>query len=201
MKENILSTLSKEEIRQINIVSYDKGTIIFHEGDKCEFVCFVLSGEIEISSYTRKGNKIVYNQLSENSVFGNNLIFSDDNTYKGNVKCIKKCTLGMLNRTALLYVLRQNSDFLIEFLKIQSNFGKALNSKLKVFTIKDIEERFLYYLVLNKNHLYIKSVTDLAKNLFLTRETTSRLISKLVDKKIIARKGHIIYLLANANLE
>jgi len=45
----------------------------------------------------------------------------------------------------------------------------------------------MYYLRKNNNVIKYDSITSLANNLYLTRETTSRLISKLVKDKVITK--------------
>ena len=59
----------------------------------------------------------------------------------------------------------------------------------------NIEERFIYYLYLNNNEVTFSSITNLASLLNIERETLSRLISKLVNKKLISKENNHIRLL------
>lgn len=81
----INSLLSKEERKLGKVVKFQKGNILFHEEEKCLHVGILLSGLIEIKSYTLSGQEILYNRIKKGDMFGNNLIMSSFPYYKGNV--------------------------------------------------------------------------------------------------------------------
>ena len=85
--------------------------------------------------------------------------------------------------------------FLKAYLRLQSDNAKSLNDKIKLLSFKNIEERFIYYLYLNNNEITFSSITNLASLLNIERETLSRLISKLVNKKLISKENNHIRLL------
>ena len=85
MKENILELLNNVEKNKLTYKKLLKDEILFHEGDKCNNVGILISGELIISSYTFNGHEIVFNDIKENDIFGNNLIFSSYPFYKGNL--------------------------------------------------------------------------------------------------------------------
>ena len=64
--KNLLDTLKLEQLKQIKIVELDKEEIIFNEGDFCESVGVVISGEIEITGAEawRRGDLEEYGRLS-----------------------------------------------------------------------------------------------------------------------------------------
>lgn len=192
MKNNILSTLSKEEKNKLDIFHYKKNQTIFKEGEICSSIGVVVSGSIEIVSYSFSGKEIVFNSLSRNQIFGNNLIFSSDPIYKGNVVSKDKTTIVFISKDNLLELLSLNKKFLEKYLRIQSDFGKYLNSQIRLFSIDSAKERFEYYLFINKNHILYKSVSDLATKLNLKRETLSRLLSRLEKENVIKRSLHTI---------
>ncbi len=193
--DNIINLLTKEQSQKIKVVEIDKNITLFHENDICDSLGVVLEGELIISSYSYKGNELIYNHLYENDIFGINLIFSREPKYQGNVTSLKKSKVALIKKPQLLSFLSNNEAFMVEYLKRQSDFGKRANSMLKLLSLSDAEERFIYYLKLNKNVIFVKNVTDLAAKLFFSRETVSRLITKLSKKNIIVRKGHLIKLI------
>lgn len=190
--DNIYNYLTEEEKKLTKTYSYEKGDIVFHEETPCEEIGIVLKGKIKISTYSYQGKEIVYNHLEANDVFGNNLIFSSDPTYRGDILVLEKTEICFIKKNELLTILGNNQNFLIHYLKRQSDFGKSLNSQIKILGFESAEERFLYYLSINDNKIKIKSVTELAERLFLSRETVSRLISKLEEKKEIKYENKII---------
>lgn len=192
----LLDHLNEKEKKAIRFISLEKGAILFYENEVCQHVGIVLQGELAIISYSYQGKEIVFNQLKKHSAFGNHLLFSSEPLYKGNVLAKAKSQVALLSKQDLIMILQTNRAFLFEFLQLQCDFSKELNRTIKMLSFDQAEERFLYYMYIHHNQISFSSVTSLAASLFLTRETTSRVISRLVEKKKILKKGHEIYLLS-----
>ena len=192
---NIINYLTIEEKKLIKEKTYGKDEIIFMENEKCQSIGIVISGHIDIVSYSFSGEEIIYNSLFENEIFGNNLIFSDAPYYRGIVISRSKSKVAFIDKNDLLMLLQQNTPFLQEYLRIQSNFGKRLNSQIKLLSFDTAVERFNYYLFINNKSITYKNVSRLAEILHLKRETLSRLLSRLEkDKKIKRFKNKIVSL-------
>jgi len=172
--------------------AYKKDKIIFHENDICKYVCILLSGHIVIKSYTTSGQEVIYNRINKGEIFGNNLLFSDNPYYQGDVIAIDDLELLQLNKDEFLDLLKSDEHFIEYYLQYQANRIKSINSTVKLLTITNPSERFMYYLKINNNYIEYKSITALSNDLYLTRETTSRLISKLVKNKEITKTNKCI---------
>lgn len=192
---NIIETLKEEEQKLVKTVNLKKGEILFHEGDICECVAVVLEGEISIVSYSYHGNEMTYNELKPFMLFGNNLLFSSDPRYKGSVLAKKAAKAGLIYKKDVLFLLKNNEEFLNLFLKYQSDIGKSLNAKIKLLSFTNAKERFLYYLYINNDVIEYETITKLASSVSLQRETLSRLISSLEDERIIKRNRKKIMLI------
>lgn len=189
---NILNLLKLE---QYHLRKLPKGNTLFHEGDTCKNIGIVIEGKLKISSFLSDGNEIIYNQLSTGDIFGNNLIFSSNPLYKGDIIALTDCQIALIDKKQLIEILSNNKDFLVQYLQIQSDFGKTLNDKIKLLSINSAEERLYYYLYINKNVISFDSIQDLANHLSLSREATSRLISKLIKEKKIKRTNNTIQII------
>ena len=183
---NILDLLSKEERMKATRISFRKREILFQEGDLCKGVYVIEKGSIKIASFTLEGHEVVYNALGEGKMFGNNLAFSDEPYFRGSVIGDTGGMLSFFEKKSLLSLLQSNEAFLQEYLRIQSEFGKSLNAKIKLLSFASAEERFDFFLTLHKGVVSYSSVSALADSLFLKRETLSRLIHTL------ERKGKIL---------
>ena len=195
--KNIVDLLTKEEKELISVKTFHNDGVIFHENELCSMIGIILSGRVDIVSYSFAGNELVYNSLTGGEIFGNNLIFSSDPKYKGNVISKNETQIAFINGKNLLNILQSNKLFLAEYLKIQSDFGKKLNSQIKLLSYDSAEERFEYYMFINNGQIVYKSVTDLANILHLKRETLSRLLSSLEKRRLIRRLNKHIYLIDN----
>ena len=192
---NLLETIRNEENKYITYKNLEKDEVLYRENDYCEVIGIVISGELIITSTLENGNTIIYNDIKENETFGNNLIFSSYPYYRGDIIAVKDTKIALISKNNLINLLTTNNNFLIEYLRIQSNFGKELNSRIKLLSINNIQDRFMYYLHINKDNITYNTITDLAKQLNIERETLSRLISKLVKNDIIIKDNKIIKLI------
>ena len=190
--KNLLDTLKPEQIKQVKIVELDKEEIIFNEGDFCESIGVVISGEIEITSFTYAGGQLIFNRLSDGMVFGNNLLFSSDPHYKGSVIAKKPAKIGLIYKNSLISLLKTNDEFMNLYLRLQSDTAKELNAKIKLLSLPGAEERFLYYLRSKGGKIEHHTVTRLATILSIQRETLSRVLNRLIKEKQIVKTKHTI---------
>lgn len=190
--DNLLNYLSQTEIKKLKMVEVKKGETIFFEHERCDYIGLIKKGEIRIISFLEDGREIVYNILRNGEMFGNNLIFSSDQRYRGDVIAYKDSKIFLITKDQMINLLKDNQEFLETYLANQAENGKALNLKIKLLTFNNIEDRFLYYLQINKFKLRFKSITDLAKTLFVSREALSRLIHRLEKEDVIYIKDNFI---------
>ena len=188
----LIDLLTSKEKKLTKTVNLKKEQILFNENDVCEYVGIVMSGIITISSFSFEGNEIVFNKLKSGDVFGNNLIFTKTPFFKGNIIAKTRSQVVLISKQNLTQFLQENQAFLEAYLEYQSLFSQSLNTKIKLLSFDSAEERFLYFLYINKNKIEFDSVTSLATELFMKRETLSRLISKLIKEKVVDRKNNVI---------
>ena len=195
MKIPLLQVLSKKEHKLVNGYQVTKNSVIAHEGDLCENVGIIVSGKVDIISYAFKGKEMLLNSLKAGDVFGNNLIFSSDPVYRGDIVAKEKCVIAFINKENLIYLLQNNQEFLQLYLKAQSDFGKSLNARIQLLSFTNAEERLVYYASKNDNVIVFKNVTALAAQIGIQRETLSRLLTSLVKRHLIKKeKGKITFL-------
>ena len=195
MKIAILNVLSKKEHQMVKGYQIAKGNVIYHEGDVCENVGIIISGKVDIVSYSFQGKEMVINSLKAGDIFGNNLLFSSNPIYRGDVIAKEKCVIAFINKENLIYLLQNNRDFLDQYLQIQSDFGKSLNARIQLLSFPNAEERLFYFASKNNGVIIFKNVTSLAATIGVQRETLSRLLTNLIERHLIKKeKGKIIVL-------
>ncbi len=192
MKIALLNVLSKKEHKLVKGYQVAKGSIIYHEGDVCENIGVIISGKIDIVSYSFEGRELLLNSLKAGDIFGNNLLFSSEPIYRGDVIAKEKSVIAFINKENLVYLLQNNSDFLNLYLKAQSDMGKSLNQRIQLLSLVNAEERLFYYASKNDGVITFKNVTTLAAILGVQRETLSRLLTSLIKRHLIKKeKGKI----------
>ena len=195
MKIAILNVLSKKERQLVKGFQIVKGSTIYHEGDVCESIGIIISGKVDIVSYSFAGKEMLINSLKGGEIFGNNLLFSSTPIYKGNVIAKEKCVIAFINKENLVNLLQNNREFLELYLKAQSDFGKSLNARIQLLSFPNAEERLFYYASKNNGIIEFKNVTTLAATIGVQRETLSRLLTNLIERHLIKKeKGKITVL-------
>ena len=192
---NIIAILNEKEKERLIYKELRKGETLFYENDCCEEIGIVKYGKLLITSYPENGNPIIYNRLKEDDMFGNNLLFSSQPFYKGDVIAESDSGIILIKKDVLIGFLEENTDFLLAYLQIQADSGKRLHSRIRLLSIDSAQERFITYLRENGNKITYSSVSDLADDLFIRRETLSRLLSKLIKNKVVIKDGKTVRLL------
>ena len=195
MKLAILKVLTKKEHQMVKGYQIAKGNIIFHEGDVCESIGIIISGKIDIVSYSFQGKELLINSLKAGEIFGNNLLFSSSPIYRGDVIAKEKSVVAFINKENLTNLLQNNIEFLDLYLLAQSDKAKLLTARIQLLSFPNAEERLFYYASKNHNVIEFKNVTTLAATLGVQRETLSRLLTSLVERHLIKKeKGKITVL-------
>ena len=187
--------LNPKEKEKLTIVDIKKDQLLFHENEVCVSVALVISGQIVIRSIDLNGKEIIYNIINEGGIFANNLLFSNDKRYKGDVLATQKSKVALLSEDNLIEILMNNEIFLRTYLSVQAENIKQINFMVKLLSLDSARERFIYYLEYHHRHIKIESITRLSKELSLTRETLSRLISSLIKEKIIIKEKQLVKLI------
>ena len=195
MKIALLNVLSKKEHQLVKGYQIAKGNIIFHEGDACESIGIIISGKVDIVSYSFQGREMLINSLKAGELFGNNLIFSSSPIYKGDVIAKEKAVIAFINKEDLVTLLQNNREFLELYLQAQSDKAKLLTGRIQLLSFPNAEERLFYYASKNHNVIEYKNVTTLAATIGVQRETLSRLLTSLIERHLIKKeKGKITVL-------
>ncbi|MDO4197875.1 MAG: Crp/Fnr family transcriptional regulator [Erysipelotrichaceae bacterium] len=188
----ITDLLNRKQKEKLILRHFKEKDVLFHEDEECHYLSIIIKGKIIISSYLPDGKELIYNNLSDGEMFGNNLLFSDDTRYKGDIIAESDGEIYLIEKDNLLSILTENKEFLKEYLRFQSEFAKSLNSRIKLLSFDNAKERFLFYMYSKDGKIEYDSVSSLAKTLFMERETLSRLLGRLEKEKIIYRDTHTI---------
>ena len=181
--------------KKIKPISYKSKEVIFKEGDNCNFLCYILEGEIEIATLSYNGNQEVISIIKEHDFFGQYLLFQDNGKYLGEVIANKPTKIIKISKDTLLNLMMNDKLFLDAYISLISNESFNIKQQVKLLSHKNALDRVIFYLE-NKcinNECDIDSVSSLAKNINLPRETVSRILSKLESEDfLIKNKNHII---------
>lgn len=190
---NILDLLKQNEKEKISYLNLKQNQTLFHEGEECKSIFIIIEGQITILNYSLNGNEEIISILNKNDVFGNALIFSNNNYYLGEIIATKPTKLAIINKNELISLLQNNKSFLECYINLIAEKTIKFTIKTKLLSHKNIRSRIIYYLEIN-NYSIKKNISFLAKELVLPRPSVSREISKMINEDIIYIKSNkIIY--------
>lgn len=176
------------------IISYKKNVMIVNEGDICINIGFLLEGSLSVSNTLPDFNESIIQVLNKGDVFGENLIFSDNPYYPGNIYANNNCQIAFISKNNFLNLLSSNTIFRDYYITLLSKKFISMQERIKVLSQNSLYNKVLFYfeMISQKTHsksIKIKSIDYISKYLNVPRPSVSRVISKLIeDKKIIKNK-------------
>ena len=174
------------------VKTFNKGYMVFEEGEKRDTLYIVLEGRVKISLYDEDGREYILDIISKDGFFGELSLFEELSGF-ANVMTLEHCELLVIRRKDFMGILRDNNDFALSMIKELSKRLRAANEKLKRFAFLGVEGRILEYLmdigqksgIKVKDRIIIESgptQVEIASACGCSRETVSRMIKSLVEK-------------------
>jgi CRP-like cAMP-binding protein len=111
----------------MNPIKASKGKILFQEGDKGDYICFVIDGRFDVMKRTMTENKIILNTLSRGRSFGEMAII-EDSPRSATVKARTKASLITLTRKDFDLIMEDHPKIGVKILK---GICLLLNKKLR----------------------------------------------------------------------
>ena len=197
-KHPLINNITKDYSNLFIIKDYKKGSLIFNELDKCNYLALILEGEIQISTLTYNDKEYTITLLNKFDTFGEFLLFSDTPFYLGDIIARSNTKLALINKENLLILLKDKT-VLENYLNLLSKKSMLNQEKIKIYSQNNIEDRILFYLFeeskkRNTKTLIIKSKENLALLLNIPRPSLSRSLIKLKEKSLIEYNRYSITL-------
>ncbi len=116
----ILGKLTDEELRAIeqymNLIEVAPGEVVFKEGDKGDYVCFLVDGVLDVVKEPEAAQGIVISTLTRGRSIGEMAVI-DELPRSATVKARTKSTLLTLSRENFNYILEAHSGIGVKILK------------------------------------------------------------------------------------
>lgn len=174
--------------------------ILFTEGDKAEYIYFVLFGNIKLSKITPNGKETIIRIVTDREIFAEAVLYSMKN-YPVTSSALNKTELLALNVEGFRKICLTNAEFVLKMFITMSHQLRYLVDMINDLSSSDTSERLLKYITAlteKKNSKTIKLPVpkrDLAMLLGAVPETISRLFAKLQNEGYISINGKEITLL------
>lgn len=187
---------------QLRVLSFRQGTQLHGQGDACQGMELVLSGEVSVHSISPGGDSFTVWDFGPRQLLGGNLVFSANPVYPMTVTAKQPGQLLFISRDTLFSLCCRHPAFLRAFLTHVSDHAANLSARISTQGHLTLRDRIVRYLRAEQQRqggssiLLPLSKTELAARLRVQRTSLSRELAKMRAQGMIALKNRHIQLLS-----
>ncbi|MFO7964370.1 MAG: Crp/Fnr family transcriptional regulator [Desulfobacterales bacterium] len=190
-----------EAVRRIAIEKiFEKGEMIFFEGDEGDGFYIVVDGQAKIFKSSSEGKEQILHVPGQGEPFGEVAVFAG-RSFPANAMALLKSRLLFFPRQAFTGLIAENPSLALNMLAVLSMRLRRFTIQIENLTLKEVPGRLAAYLVSlakeQKNEASVNltiSKSSLAGLLGTIPETLSRIFSRLTDQGLIRVDGRRIHL-------
>ncbi len=186
--ENIENMINSINYR---IKSFNKGEVVAMEGSDCSSIGIVIAGSVEVQKIYESGKTVTIAKLEEANIFGEVIIFSNQNEYPSTIVSSSKTKILFISKENFLKLCNLNFMFLNNFMALLSNKVLMLNRKLKNVSFQTIRQKISNLIL--EEHFKQKSLTlnlkysrkEMSEQLGIPRPSLSRELVHMKEEGIL----------------
>lgn len=204
-----LSETQIEGVRQIAVDRhFDKGEIIFFQGDKGNGFYVVVSGMVKVFKVSPEGKEHTMRIVTRGEPFAQVAVYAG-RTFPASAQAIAKCHLLFLPRTEFVQLITQNPSLALSMLANLSMRLREFTVHVESLALKEVPGRLAAYLIHlaeeqgNEEDLVSLNISkvQLSSLLGTTPETLSRILTQMQGRGLIEVKRRDIRILDHPGLE
>jgi len=187
--------------------SYQKGDVIFSEGDKGSGFYVIVAGQVKVFKVSSEGKEQILHIFGPGEPIGEVPVFTGQ-PFPAYAEALAKSHLLFFPKIAFMDLIAGNPSLALNMLAVLSMRLRQFTVQVENLSLKEVPGRLASYLIYlseeQKNKLSVKltiSKGQLASLLGTIPETLSRIFAKMSDQQLIAVNGRQIRLLDPAGLE
>ena len=210
-KSRLFGGLSDEYIAEIEKIAvdklYNKGDVVFYDGDDGEGFYLVVSGSVSVYKLSPEGKEQILHIVREGDTIGAVPVFSGK-SFPANARAVTKSHLLFFDRKKFIRLITDKPLLTMNLLALLSTRLREFTVQVENLSLKEIPGRIVSYLLyLSRQQgdsdlveLSISKV-QLANLLGTGPESLSRALGNLKNRKLIEEKGQNIRLINRSLLE
>lgn len=187
--------------------TYEKNSIIIREGEAGERVFFVVDGSVKITKISPEGREYTLKIIAKGEVFAEVILFTNLN-YPANATALTNSCLASLAISDLEQLINNDASLAIELIRVLSKRLYETQNKIKQLAVHTVYERTIMLLLdlaqnqgltppFTQDYFSINisvSRSELANTIGTTRETLTRMLTRLKTENLIVIKDSSIEL-------
>jgi len=216
LKESpLFSGLTDPGICQIEAIgitkNYQKGEVLFSEGEKATGFFINLSGQVKIYKLSADGREQILHIISPAEAFAEAALFAGS-TYPAFAETLSQTRVMYFPKESFLRLIRENPELSLNMIGGLSFWLRRFVDLVQELSLKDVSARVSRYLLdvsMRSGRKQGEGIalelevtkTQLASRLGTISETLSRVLRKLRDRNIIRVEGKKVIILNRKALE
>ena len=127
--------------------SYEKGETIVTQGARYDALYILIRGEIVTEMADEKGDFMKVEQIRAPNPMATGFLFSADNRSPVSAVCKVDCSVIVIPKENVYFLMREYESFMLAFLSYISNKVSFLSEKLRLVSLRTIRAKLAYYLL------------------------------------------------------
>jgi len=191
----IFSGLTEEQLKNLSRISvlkrYLKGTVIFNPSQKAEGFYVLKSGRVKIYR-TNRGKEQIIRIFSPPAFFGEAAGFTGSN-FPAWAEAIEDAEIVFIPRNAFIELIKADPEIGMRLMAVMAQRLLYLTNVIESLSLKDAFSKVASYILRQAQETekeeFIFRTNLAAMELGLTKETVSRMLSKLKSMGAIEKRG------------
>ncbi len=188
------------------ILTHHNSDVIFHEGDKLEYIYFINSGYVKMARYLENGDERIIGILGPGDYIALLAVLQDKDYYLATAIAITETVIKRIPQKSVIDSYNRSNDFKDKCLKCAVTRSNTFKNYLVNSSNTDVNQKILdALLMLYEKYGYFEgklhyldlpfSKTVFANLIGIRRETLSRHLSRLQDEGIIKvhKNSYLLY--------
>ena len=213
-KLEVLSYLSDQELailqEQCAAYVFRAGDVIIEHGEQDQSVYFIMYGRVHVLNYSSAGRIVTYSSVVEGGMFGE-MAAIDGLPRSAWVCAVNDCLVIKISKEIFVSFLQKNSKFSMAVLRKLSKNLRELDERLVNVLSMRAEQRVCIEIISMARPTSVKSgfycvvemptQSNFANLVGLSRETVSRILSRLRNDGLVKISGSGLDILDRKGLE
>ncbi|MFC1538808.1 Crp/Fnr family transcriptional regulator [Candidatus Latescibacterota bacterium] len=205
----LFSSLKDDELDALYKLSYtkqcSKDSIILLENEEGDTLFIILKGKVKVTTFSESGKEVIFSILSEGDFFGD-MSLMDGKPRSATVISIEDSELRLIRRNDFIKLVEKHPRIALKLLEELTSRLRKADERIESLAIHDVTGRLAGVLLqlaeefsdTQDKSILIKSRPthqELANMVGTTRETVTRILKQLENKKYINMSGKDLLIL------
>lgn len=174
---------------RFSVRSYKKNDVIVTQGAHYDSLYILITGEIVTEMADEKGDFMKVEQIKAPHPMATGFLFSADNRSPVSAVCKVDCSVIVIPKENVFFLMRKYELFMLAFLSYISNKVSFLSEKLRLVSLRTIRAKLAYYLLKEsegeKSFRLKISKESMARLFGVSRPALVKVLMEMADEGLI----------------